>query len=151
MSKTKVDKEGIANAVHRAVCEFTGTDGCGHCPLYCGAGAAVLTYLTGDANRYYIQAGALYVEADPENQLWIGHDPSYHDSASDAFRAGEFHCWLASGKGAAGERVPACGLVDFTSRHWPRVLAESQCPDGTVVKWTRSEDVPPFIASLSSH
>ncbi len=93
----------IAETVHRAVCEFSGTDGCGHCMLYAIAGAGLLGRVFG--TTFHPQAGSLSVLADPPNH-WMTMDASN-------FANGEFHCWLGRPSGGGGAE-----LIDFAARHY---------------------------------
>jgi hypothetical protein len=93
----------IAEAVHDAVCDFSGRDGFGLCMLYAVAGAGLMGRVFG--LTYHLQAGSMSVLADPPDG-WVTMDASN-------FAAGEFHCWLARPKG--NDRVE---LIDFTARHY---------------------------------
>ena len=93
----------IAEAVHRAVCEFSGTDGCGLCMLYAIAGAGLLGRVFG--STLHPQAGSLSVLADPPDR-WMTMDASN-------FANGEFHCWLGRPSGGGGAE-----LIDFAARHY---------------------------------
>jgi hypothetical protein len=93
----------IAEAVHRAVCEFSGTDGCGLCMLYAVAGAGLLGRVFG--KTYYPQAGSMSVLVDPPDN-WMSMD-------ARNFAGGEFHCWL--GRRSGGDHVE---MIDFASRHY---------------------------------
>ncbi|QDV37715.1 hypothetical protein [Tautonia plasticadhaerens] len=105
----------IAEAVHRAVCEFSGTDGCGHCMLYAVGGAGILGRVFG--RTYHPQAGSMAVLVDPPD-LWMTMDATN-------FSGGEFHCWL--GRQTGGGRVE---MIDFASRHyrayWDRLVDASE-------------------------
>src|SRR4051812_39458661 len=59
-----------AEAVHRAVCEFSGNDGFGKCYLYTIAGYTLLVNHPPGRSRFLPQAGSLYLTPDPD-------DPSF--------------------------------------------------------------------------
>src|SRR4051812_11848077 len=65
-------RDRIAEAVHQAVCEFTATDGFGHCILYSVAGMALLGCVFDHTT--YIQAGTLGVLLDPADDYWMVMD-----------------------------------------------------------------------------
>lgn len=58
-------RKHIAEAVHRAVCEFTQTNGFRRCLDYALAGHTLANALLG--REYVLQAGGLYIMADPPN------------------------------------------------------------------------------------
>ena len=145
MSKAKVNKEGVADAVHRAVCEFTDTDGYRQCLFYSYAGMAALTNLSNDPNRYRPQAGTLLVQPDPNIDQWIGNDPTEWASEKMAHQAGDVHCWVGSGQRNQPGVFLASEIVDFTSRHWPRMFADAKSDNGQTVKWNHPDDIPPFV------
>ena len=94
----------IAQAVHRAVCDVTGTDGRGHCLYYAVAGGALAKKVLG--RDYVVQAGSgLSLLADPpDGAITI-------DASDGGVDRGEFHVWLA-------RPDPEPELVDFASRHF---------------------------------
>ena len=96
-------RDRIAEAVHHAVCDFTGSDGFGLCMLYAVAGSGLLGRAFGE--KFYPQAGSMAVLADKPD-VWVTMDASN-------FATGEFHCWL--GRPMGGDRVE---LIDFTARHY---------------------------------
>ena len=73
-------KARIAEAVHQAVCEVTGSDGFSHCALYASAGAMVASLATG--NEYVVNACRLEVgtgtrdAVDGGAELYLGMDPA---------------------------------------------------------------------------
>ena len=93
----------IAEAVHRAVCEFSRTDGLGLCMLYAVAGAGILGRMFG--TTFYPQAGSMSVLVDPPDH-WMTMDASN-------FANGEFHCWLSRQTGGGKIEV-----IDFAARHY---------------------------------
>src|SRR5262245_51509295 len=80
-------REWIAEAVHRAVCEFTGTDGFGNCMMYAWAGVSLCSRVF--QRTYLLQAGSLRIQADPSNP----HSWFTIDASEDGFHIGEFHAW----------------------------------------------------------
>jgi hypothetical protein len=131
---TKIDRDAVARAVHRAVCGVTRTDGFGCCQLYAAAGLLLLRTLMGKANPYHFQAGGLYLCPDPADpEYWISLDP--RDSAAEA---GELHCWLARPLGgpqpvgvpiecrpeAIECRPEAIEYVDLTARFYARYTTD---------------------------
>jgi hypothetical protein len=99
----------MAEAVHRAVCEFTKSDGFGHCYLYTLAGWSLLIHLEGQGTPYRMQAGSLFLRPDPSRPLdWVV------SSAEDGgLERGEFHCWISS---------PDLTLIDFASHYFRRYV-----------------------------
>lgn len=92
----------VANAVHRAVCKFTNSDGVGWCKLYALAGARLATQVF-DAD-YSVKIGGLNVKCDPKSDGGWGYVPSRF---IDPYQAGEFHCWFSCGD----------EVVDLSTRH----------------------------------
>src|SRR5438270_5419806 len=80
-------RQGIAEAVNRAVGEFTGSDGFGYCYLYALAGWRLAREVTG--RDYLLQAGVLRVLADPPDGWLVMR------AWEDGLWRGEFHCWFA--------------------------------------------------------
>lgn len=103
--------EIYAEAVHRAVCEFTGTDGFGHCQIYTLAGYGLLTVAKPPHGTPHPQAGALYLNPDPaDTECWHVFDPE-----GSGIKRGEFHSWVAFDSGV---------FVDFAARHYARYSDE---------------------------
>lgn len=99
----------MAEAVHRAVCDVTGTDGSGHCLLYAVAGAVLAKEVLG--RDYFVQAGSLSLLADPpDGAIMI-------DASGGGVERGEYHCWLA-------HPDPERELVDFASRHFKHYVED---------------------------
>src|SRR5437763_388203 len=84
----RIEKNRVAEAVHLAVCDWTGGDGFGHCILYAVAGAHLTSRLTGQ--KYFPVAGSLALYPDPERQEGITFDPK----AGGGLLGGEFHAWI---------------------------------------------------------
>ena len=101
----------LTEAVHRAVCEITGTDGYAKCLLYAVAGYALL------ADRgFAIQAGTVAIVADPDNPA--GPGTTLIEAAEGGWNRGEYHCWLA-------RPTDPVEMVDFSSRHFRRHTEEA--------------------------
>ncbi len=140
-------KKNIAEAVHRAVCEFTNSDGCGRCFHYALAGWALAMSLL--KKKYTLQAGSLYILADPPDGI-VAMEPEKH-----GFQRGEFHCWFA----APGNDGKLAEFVDLSSRHYKRFVERNRqlssvtemeessiltyCTDR--IPWTRKDNPPNFI------
>ena len=122
-----------ADAVHRAVCDFTGTDGFGACMLYAVAGWSLLVALDGPA--WLLQAGSARILADPPDG-WLEFDATL----PGALARGEFHCWLAK-QSTLPQTQPAF-LVDFSARHFPRMCHE-MLKAGERIPW--SQPTPPPV------
>lgn len=140
----KISRARIAQAVHEAVCEVTGTDGYGHCVMYAQAGALTASVLTG--RDYVLQAGAAVVFTGDVNgygELALHVDPA--GSEWNGQRGGrennELHCWLtrrpAEVPGSAVPATPGDEVADFSLRHWRWAVAEAGMP------WSR-EPLPAF-------
>ncbi len=147
-------KKHISGAVHQAVCEYTQSDGLGRCVLY-ALGAWLL------ANRlfekdYILQAGSLYILADPPNGA-VAFDVQHNGMSR-----GEFHCWVIGvDKKASRDDLSAHELIDLTSRHYRRMveeqlqIAESVEIEGLPpvmllagknrMRWSRDDEPPEFI------
>jgi len=123
----------IAEAVHRGVCQYTGTDGRGCCRWYALGGFMLLNHMGVEA---HIQCGSLNVQPDPDDPtLWITMDPS-------SGTHGEFHCWLASPDhqlNPGGNLFSSGSIIDFSTRHLTRYVE-----DGGAGTWHR-EPPPPYI------
>jgi hypothetical protein len=99
-------RDDIADAIHRAVCEFTGSDGFGHCHAYSVAGFGVLNHLYAEP-KCWINAGKARIFHDPSDPtlcVEMGTDPM----------AGDYHCWNVL------EGLSGVILVDFAARHYKR-------------------------------
>jgi hypothetical protein len=106
-------RDRVAEAIHRSVCEFSGTDGFGECLLYAIAGMGLLG--RGFGQKIYLQAGTMAVLAEPPDGWWVmdaekGFVPGY---------GGEFHCWLGGPSNTGGVE-----LIDFTARHYKRYCSD---------------------------
>jgi len=140
-------KKNIAEAVHRAVCEFTDSDGCGRCFHYALAGWVLACSLL--KRNYVLQAGSLYIVADPPYGA-VAIEPGQY-----GFQRGEFHCWFA----APGNDGKMAEFVDLSSRHYRRLVERGiQCLEVTEsdgasiatfgndrIQWTRKDAPPEFI------
>lgn len=122
----------IAGAVHRAVCEFTGTDGFGYCYLYAWGGNTLAREVTG--RPYRLQAGALRLRLDGDRG-WLTMNPQ-----QDGFGRGEFHCWMARSDG----RGHLAEIVDLGARHYARWAASGGVLQGT---WTSPANTDAFVWS----
>jgi hypothetical protein len=137
----------IAEAVHLAVCEFTGTNGMGACMYYAATGWFVACKAF--RKPYTLQAGSLYlVAAPPEGVVAFEY-------GKGGFVGGEFHCWFAiSSMDGASQTTE---IVDLSSRHF-RDIANAPHIEGTLacgghdidllgrgIKWERPEAPPDFI------
>lgn len=147
---TAAAKARIAEAVHQAVCQVTGSDGFGHCALYASVGAAVMSAATGA--EYVVNAGRLEVGTgarDPEDgdaETYLGMDP-----ALSGYSGREFHAWIlrrppGMAVGTVFQADPgSVEVADLSMRHY-RAMAE-----GIGLTWQR-EALPPWywgpLASL---
>jgi hypothetical protein len=100
-----------AEAVHRAVCEVTESDGFGECLAYARASYALLA-----DQGWTIQVGQMVIIADPAKGL-SGGGAVILGKDKD-FWQGQYHAWLARLNGSKIE------IVDFTARHY-RTYAET--------------------------
>ena len=132
----------MAEAVHQAVREVTGSDGFGYCPLYAWAGAVVASVVTG--SDYDLHAGAVTVwtgdvNADGELALLVDPDGAEFDHpALGTIRGGrangELHAWFSPRPPAAvpGEvmEISRAELViaDLGMRHLRRHVTEAAMP-----------------------
>jgi hypothetical protein len=140
-------KRNIAIAVHRAVCEFTNSDGCGRCHHYALAGWVLACSVL--KREYILQAGSLYILADPPNGA-VAFEPGKY-----GFQRGEFHCWFV----APGNDGKMAEFVDLSSRHYRRLVergpqysALTETEEASImtfgidrIQWTRKENPPEFI------
>jgi hypothetical protein len=116
-------KSRIAEAVHRAVCEVTGTNGCAQCLYYALGGALLLNKVT---NRLFIpQIGGLLLLTSPPDR-WHGVDMSSKGDPMQSFRDSAFHCWISEASGKRinlGNQPQKCrAMIDLSSRHYPALL-----------------------------
>ena len=135
-------RDHIAEAVHRAVCRHTGTDGLGFCHHYAVGGHGLLRRVF--KKELHLQAGSLHILLDDDSDLTTSMDGSN-------WRNGELHIWLAN-QDAAGRYE----IVDFAARHYrayheqlPRVCgewAEWNRPDPPLYIWCY--DRPPHWLKL---
>jgi hypothetical protein len=79
--ESKATRLAIADAVHRAVCEYTESDGMGSCHKYAVAGRGLLWYL---GKRTIIQAGTMFCLANTVYQ-------DYMSFLGQNWRQGELH------------------------------------------------------------
>jgi hypothetical protein len=118
---TSVDHERIANAVHRAVCEFTETDGFRSCVAYAQVGAYVANIVSHDDNRYVCQAGGVRVRLDKDDDLCIEMRPAATD-----YSGLELHCWITrvprnAVNGVIVDVPPdQLEIADLSLRHFPK-------------------------------
>lgn len=133
-------KNRVAEAVHRAVCEFTGTDGCRMCMYYAFAGSALLSRLR---KRLFIpQAGSLFVQTSEPNDPGLAIKIDFDGDSASGLRRGEFHCWIAMPETSKLGMSRCSTLIDFSSRHF-KTLAENAVA-GEQCQWTRPAP-PPFV------
>jgi hypothetical protein len=126
-------REEITEAVHTAVCTVTGSDGMGHCLAYAATGMSLLRLLHSD--EWIVQAGSAYILADPPDGYFCFE--AFH---SGSLALGEFHCWLA--RGTVTGQAPTT-LVDFTARHYARMIDEFSIHASTErFRWTHGEPPP---------
>ena len=140
-------RTNIAEAVHRAVCDFTESDGCGRCFHYALAGWVLANSLVNP--KFALQAGKLYIVADPPDGA-VAIEPGQY-----GFQRGEFHCWFAR----PGNDGKMAEFVDLSSRHYRRLVEQGpQVSDVTEmegaaililptkrIRWTRNDNPPKFI------
>jgi hypothetical protein len=129
-------QSGIAEAVHQAVAEFTGTGGYGHCYLYALTGWALAREVLG--RDYRLQAGSLWLLARPPDG-WL-----YLNACPGGLESGSFHCWF----GRPGADGRAAELVDLAARHY-RAWADKNerlGPSTTVpVRWAWPAGPPDYV------
>lgn len=151
----------VSTAVHQAVTEFTGDDGCGHCDLYSLAGMFLLREITGLS--YQLQLGSLCYLIDPPGNGWF-----QIDAREGGLKRLEYHAWI----GLAGTTVGNCvdggpkkckvgELVDFSARHLKAMSERMQgitraerfgeglllTLDPTIerIAWTRTDGPPDYL------
>ena len=129
----------LAEAVHAAVCDFTGTDGYGACMLYTVAGWSPLVAL--DSEAWHLQAGSARILADPPDG-WL----EMNGALPGALERGEFHCWLAKAPPhPQAQQAQPAALVDFSARHFQRMCQEMPLPEERGrIPYTQPPP-PPFI------
>jgi hypothetical protein len=129
--------ELYAEAVHRAVCESTGDDGFGHCPLYICAGSYLLSALAPELGVCMCRSGSLLLSPNPRRPgSWVGLDIK-----NGGIARGAFHCWLS---------FPSGLVVDFSARHYVRYTTEAggrwDRPKPPAVIWSSMRDLPRWIS-----
>jgi hypothetical protein len=140
-----VDRDRIAEAIHRAVCEESNSDGQGRCALYALAGRLVLTQLT--ATPYIFQAGGFAASISDTSPRVMIMDPQ-----SDHYRCNEFHCWIArwpqgAKPGDCHKVSPDDEFVDFSLRHIPAYTKRVR-PGTQPMEWERADWPLYFWGSL---
>lgn len=138
--------EQIADAVHHAVCDHSGSDGFGHCRLYAVAGWVLLQHL--GYRNVVPQAGRLSLMPDPfDPTLWLEMDPGFG-------LLGEIHCWLVipPTKPAPGQHEMSgdVQVVDFAARHYrsyvERLPVIHPADDGSFpINGWRHEEPPKYL------
>jgi hypothetical protein len=110
----------VAEAVHRAVCEVTGTDGHGCCADYALVGAALAQHALG--HTYAPFAGTLRLQHDRDDPLaWVAFD-----ATGGGLHAGEFHCWFVRvPEGMTTGTFEPLEVVDLASRHYASLVERS--------------------------
>jgi hypothetical protein len=111
-----LDKERLAHAVHKAVCEYHDDDGVGHSADYAFGGAMLLSALT--KKSYMPHAGSLWVWGDPG-------DPTLCMAMlaeKGGIFAGEFHSWIVGPVDGrkSGPMADHVDLIDLSARHFKR-------------------------------
>lgn len=119
-------RERVADALHCAVGDVTGTDGMGLCALYALAGSLVLNLLQ-QRSVYFPQAGSLWIVATQDEQC------AAFDAEEGGFTAGEYHAWIVRAHRIPGRPGPHRSVrtgtdplrqasrfevIDFTSRFY---------------------------------
>lgn len=139
----RLDQCRIAEAVHRAVCDYTGTNGLGHCAMYAVAGMGLLLGL---GDNVCVQVGALELQPDPgDPTAWLSMDP--------ANGWGEIHAWLIRcQKAHAPGFQPLASdveVIDLSARHYRRYFEDlpSILTPGVALieKSWRQGDVPAYL------
>ena len=154
--RQRAGRARMAEAVHEAVCQVTGSDGFGHCPLYAWAGAVVASVVTG--GDYDLHAGAVTVwtgDVNANGELALRIDPPGAEfdhpllgTMPGGMANGELHAWFSPRPtglvpGVVTEiRKADLVVADFGMRHLRRHAAEAGMP------WER-EPLPAYCwASL---
>ena len=131
-----VHKEFVAEAVHQAVCEYTGTDGCQRCMYYALTGSWLLSQITG--RSHMPQVGSLRFLAEPPDG-WIEIDIKRSGDTINSVYDGQFHAWIATCS-TGSPKDPT--FIDLTTRHFKK-LSEKEM-DGETLTWSRP-DPPTFL------
>jgi hypothetical protein len=138
-------KAEIAEAVHKAVCVLTRSDGLDKCHYYTWLGGHFLAQLD---YRVHWQAGILALYADPADPgLCLMFDPELGRAERGDY--GECHSWLAIAHGPTqiGTAVPLdqFTVVDFAARHYKRYAEVAREKGrGEAMQW-KIADPPPFL------
>lgn len=127
--ESKATRLAIADAVHRAVCQYTASDGVGSCHRYAVAGQGLLQHL---GKPTVLQAGSLHVLVDDVSQYAMS-------MLGENWHNGELHVWL-------GYDQPL-EAIDFSSRLYKKMWEELLTLDDEWVSWTRPEP-PPYVWAL---
>ena len=131
-------KARIADAVHNAVCEFTGTDGVGQCDLYVSTGWYLLRKHT---NLWVMpQAGTIGILADPPDVWYVMDGRNYQN--------GEIHCWLTAHhtRPPEGDYHGEFTFIDFSSRHYASYLGRMGMVENDIdrpIRWNTT--FPDFL------
>lgn len=110
----------IAECVHAAICEVTGSDGSAHGIVYARVAAGMATLAT--AHRFKIRAGTAHLDGLPllAAHAWVTR--------------------LDPGEPGSGQSAPE--VVDLTLRHWPAWAAAAGRPLG--------RNLPPYLWGTSA-
>ena len=98
-------RERLATAVHRAICQATGTDGLNHCADYAHAGVLLATMLFG--RQYKIQAGGLALQTP------VGWQTVFDPSKNRPGVMANYHTWFIH-RHSNGQ----VEIVDLAARHY---------------------------------
>jgi len=131
----------VAEAVHRAVCKITSSDGFAKCHLYSLAGVGLLSRLT---NRYYVpQAGSILISAG-EPDRWVGIDISLSGDSLVGLSDGDYHCWIADATDCSVGCDITPTLIDLSSRHYHRMVALRQGKADAVIRQLSQLEQMPY-------
>jgi hypothetical protein len=134
-------KRQIADAVHFGVCQFTQSDGFGHCHRYAACGLATLIRL--GVKRPMIQAGELRLYGDPTDPTrCLAMDPEFGETPV-------ILVWVAIAYVDARGRPREGGdhqVVDFAARHYRNYFERLNLISAPeTLAWKRPEGPPDFV------
>jgi hypothetical protein len=144
-ARNRFTKAQVAEAVHKAVCDLTRSDGLLKCHYYTYLGGHFLPHL---GYHVHWQAGRLLLYPDPSDpELASVFDPELGREERGDY--GECHSWLAVPLGPTTADAPPpldqVALIDFSARHYKRyVEGASALGRGEPCHW-RIADPPAFI------
>jgi hypothetical protein len=136
----ELDKDSVAEAVHRAICQCRQSDGYGQCLHYAAAGSVLLYRLTKQV--YVPQVGTFQIHSDPDNEY-----AATCDAKRGGMRSGEFHAWVV-GPIRDHRDATTCDVIDLSARHYRRAVEDfgfAWKREEMPYLWCKANAIPPWL------